>query len=55
MYSGTLSCALIGMLLEAEHLWLRKKSVAVVDPTGQQLVEANTKFSQGKPDDDISV
>jgi uncharacterized protein (TIRG00374 family) len=55
MYSGTLSCALIGMLLEAEHLWLRKKSVAVVDPTGQQLVEANTKFSQEKPDDDISV
>jgi uncharacterized protein (TIRG00374 family) len=54
MYSGTLSCALIGILMEAEHLWLRKKSVAVVDSTGHQLVEHKTKISQGKPHDDNS-
>ena len=54
MYSGSLSCALIGMFLEAEHLWLRKKSVAVIDSTGHQLVEQNTKISQGKPDGDSS-
>lgn len=54
MYSGTLSCALIGMLFEAEHLWLRKKSDAVVDSTGHQLLEHNKKISQGKPYDDSS-
>jgi hypothetical protein len=26
MYSGPLSCALIGLILEAEHFWLRKRS-----------------------------
>ncbi len=52
MYSGTLSCALIGLLLEAEHLWLRKKPAAVIDTPGHQLVEQNTKISQRKPEDD---
>jgi len=51
IYSGPLSCALIGLLLEAEHLWLRKKSVASVDSAGHQLVEQNRKISQEKPDD----
>jgi uncharacterized protein (TIRG00374 family) len=52
MYSGSLSCALIGLLMEADHLWLRRRPVAVIDAAGQQLTEHNTTHSQGKPDDD---
>ena len=52
MYSGCLSCSLIGIILEAEHLWLRRGPVAVIDAAGHQLTEQNTKYSRGKADDD---
>ena len=37
MYSGPLSCALIGLLLEAEHFWLRKRSGQAIRSTGCQI------------------
>ena len=48
LYSGPLSCALIGMLLEAEHLWLTKKLVAVVDSAGHQFVVQNENLKTGE-------
>jgi hypothetical protein len=51
MYSGPLSCAMIGLLMEAEHLWLRKNTVAVIDSTERQVVVQNKKVSQGDSDD----
>jgi hypothetical protein len=51
MYSGPLSCALIGMLLEAEYLWLRKRSVAGNGSSTHRLVSQKGKISQGESDE----
>jgi len=51
MYSGPLSCAMIGLLMEAEHLWLRKNTVAVIDSTEHQVVVKNKMVSPGDSDD----
>ena len=51
MYSGPLSCAMIGLLMEAEHVWLRKNTVAAIDSTERQVVVQNKKVSQGDSDD----
>ena len=37
MYSGPLSCALIGLILEAEHFWLRKRGGQAIGSTGCQV------------------
>lgn len=54
MYSGSLICALIGLLFEAEHLWLRKKAVAAVEPAGHLRLERNRKISGETPYDEDS-
>jgi uncharacterized protein (TIRG00374 family) len=37
MYSGPLSCALIGLILEAENFWLRKRGCQAIGSTGCQV------------------
>ena len=51
MYSGALSCAMIGLLMEAEQFWLRKNNIAAIGSTDTQVVLQNKMASQKDPDD----
>ena len=51
MYSGPLSCAMIGLLMEAEHMWLRKNTVAAIDSTEHQVMAKSITVSQRDSDD----
>jgi uncharacterized protein (TIRG00374 family) len=52
MYSGPLCCAMIGLLMEAEHLWMRESNVAAVGSTDRDVVLQNNMPSQKDPDRD---
>ncbi len=51
MYSGPLSCALIGLILEAEYYWLRKGNRRSIDATDYQVEMHNKNVTQGKSDE----
>ena len=47
MYSGPLFCGLIGLMLEAEHFWLRKESGREIDSTVCQVVARRKQDTEG--------